>query len=373
MTIFHRAVPRWSSLIMTLFCVALLICNLALAQSPKANSGQKAVTRQVPGKPTPAKPAAPKAAPATQPAPVARPATSNDKPVSDEKPVVSDEKPTPTVKSEPIEVGGKYLLRYKFKMGETLRWEVEHKAEVRTTVAGTTQTAETTTASVKAWVVTRVHEDGNAKFTHLVERVDMRNKLTGRQEVHYNSQTDKKAPEGFEQMAKEVGVPLTLVLTDNKGTVLQRQELLAAPNSRTGQIVVPLPTERVAVGDVWNIPKDVPVTLKDKSVKQVKTRQRFKLESVNNNIAVLQVESQILSPIHDPQLEAQLIQYDFNGTIRFDLEAGRVISQQCDLDKRVHGFQGDASTMHYVTRFTEKLLPSSLNTATRPVVGPEQK
>jgi len=136
---------------------------------------------------------------------------------------------------------------------------------------------------------------------------------------------------------------------------------------------VPLPTERVAVGDVWNIPKDVPVMLKDKKVKQVKTRQRFKLESVNNGIATLQVESQILSPIHDPQLEAQLIQYDFNGIICFDLESGRIISQQCDLDKRVHGFQGDASTMHYMTRFTEKLLPSSLSSAKRPVAGPEQK
>jgi hypothetical protein len=344
-----------------MFTAAMLVGEKATAQTTGKNGvGQRSITRQSPTKTSPTKAVAP---------------DTQTTPVTEDKPASSEDATAPATTSEPIEVDGKYLLRYKFKLGERLRWEVEHKAEVRTTVAGTTQTAETTTVSVKAWVITRISEGGNAKFTHLVERVDMRNKLTGRQEVHYNSETDDKAPEGFETIAKEVGVPLTLILTDNKGTILQREDLLSAPNARSSQIVVPLPNQRVAVGEVWSIPKDVPITLKDKSVKQVKTRQRFTLESVKDGIANLQVESQILSPIHDPQLEAQLIQYDFNGTIRFDLEAGKVVSQQCDLDKRVHGFQGDASSMHYMTHFTEKLLPSNVTSATRPqpVAGPQQK
>ena len=37
--------------------------------------------------------------------------------------------------------------------------------------------------------------------------------------------------------------------------------------------------------------------------------------------------------------------------------------------------QGDASTMHYMTHFSEKLLPSNLGSAQRPlpVAGPQQK
>ena len=34
-----------------------------------------------------------------------------------------------------------YDLAYKFKVGETLRWEVIHKATVRTSIQGTTETA----------------------------------------------------------------------------------------------------------------------------------------------------------------------------------------------------------------------------------------
>ena len=37
----------------------------------------------------------------------------------------------------------KYTLRYKFQPGETVRWEVEHRSKVRTTVSGTTQNTET--------------------------------------------------------------------------------------------------------------------------------------------------------------------------------------------------------------------------------------
>jgi hypothetical protein len=44
------------------------------------------------------------------------------------------------------------------------------------------------------------------------------------------------------------------------------------------------------------------------------------------------------------------------GWVKFDLEAGRVVSQQLELDKHVVGFNGPASSMHYVTRVTETLL-----------------
>ena len=91
----------------------------------------------------------------------------------------------------------KYTLRYKFHPGETIRWEVEHRSNVRTTVSGTTQTAETLSISVKAWRVAEVQPDGTATFEHSVEWVDMRQKLTGRDEVRYNSRTDAKPPRGL--------------------------------------------------------------------------------------------------------------------------------------------------------------------------------
>jgi hypothetical protein len=80
-------------------------------------------------------------------------------------------------------------------------------------------------------------------------------------------------------------------------------------------------------------------------------------------VATIQVDSQVLSPVNDPAIEAQLIQRLSQGTVTFDLSRGRVLEQQLDLDKQVIGFSGPASSMHYVTRFTERLMAGRERTA----------
>src|SRR3990172_5528165 len=57
-----------------------------------------------------------------------------------------------------------YDLRYKLAAGETLRYEVEHRASIRSTIDETTQAAQTQTNSVKAWKVTDVLPNGEIEF-----------------------------------------------------------------------------------------------------------------------------------------------------------------------------------------------------------------
>ncbi|MBX7167222.1 MAG: hypothetical protein K1X74_12910 [Pirellulales bacterium] len=249
-----------------------------------------------------------------------------------------------------------YTLRYKFQPGQVLRWQVEHRAEIRTTVGGTTQTAETISGSIKAWRVISVEENGNATFEHLVESVEMRQKLAGRQDVYYNSQTDKQPPSGFEQVAANVGVTLTIFTVDNRGAILRREDKRSQPNNQTGQITIPLPDEAVAVGHTWSRPYDIEVTLKTGELKSIKTRQRFTLAEVTGDVARIEIATEILTPIHDPAIEAQLIQRESAGTVQFDIAAGRIVGQQIDLDKSVVGYAGEGSSLRYITRFSEELL-----------------
>jgi len=267
----------------------------------------------------------------------------------------------------------KYQLRYKFATGETVRWDVEHRATVRTTVSGTTQTANTVSKSVKIWHVTDVQPDGSATFIHSVESVDMEQEMEGRQAVHYNSDTDEKAPLGFEDVAKQVGVPLAEITINASGKVIKRDQKVPQPNATGGEMTLPLPDEAVPVGHVWTLPDEVRIPAKDGHFRIVKTREKFTLESVKNGVATIHVETQVLTPINDPAVEAQLIQRESRGYVRFDIEKGRIVGQQMDLDKQVHGFQGDSSLLHYQTRFTEKLLPEHAATARRDrhPAGPE--
>jgi hypothetical protein len=265
-----------------------------------------------------------------------------------------------------------YQLRYQFKPGEMLRWEVEHRAQIRTTVAGTTQTAETTSISVKVWKINAVDAQGNATFEHMVESVDMRQKLTGRQEVRYDSTTDKEVPPGFQDVAKNVGVLLSVITIDRQGKIIHRDDKREQPASATTHMAVPLPDNAVAIGEHWLVPYEVTATAKDGSIRTIKMRQQVTLEEVTGGVATLDVEAQVLSPVRDPTIEAQLVQSELNGKVRFDISSGRVLSQKNNSDKHVVGYQGATSSMHYVAQFAEKLLGDPQRTASKPkIAGPQ--
>ena len=250
-----------------------------------------------------------------------------------------------------------YTLRYKLRRGEEIRTKVSQLATIETTISGSSQTTQMISLSTKLWRVKRVDAAGNMTFEHLVEDVDMRNEMSGRQEVHYNSQTDKKAPPGYEDVAKSLNTPLAVVTIDAAGTVISRDEKHRPAIDASGSVLVmPLPKEPAAIGFVWMLPGEVTVPLEDGSVKTIQTRQRYELEKVKDGIATIAVETQIITPVSNPKIRAQLIQRLWKGHIRFDIDAGHMVSQRTDLDERVLSFSGPESSMHYVARFTEEMV-----------------
>jgi hypothetical protein len=251
----------------------------------------------------------------------------------------------------------KYTLRYQFHPGDVLRWNVVHRCRIRTSVSDSTQNAETNTTSVKLWRVRAVTPDGTATFEHLVESVDMRQSLTGREDVHYDSKTDLHAPPGFEDVAQAVGVTLSVVTMDVQGKVLQRKRSpIKASIASEGDMTVRMPDGPIAVGHEWSFPHDIEVPLPGGGIKKIKSVQTFKLLSVKTGVASIRVATQILTPLNDPALESQVMQYESSGTVRFDIDAGRMLGQQMDVDRGVVGFRGEASSIRYASRFTEEFL-----------------
>ncbi|MEM6656206.1 MAG: hypothetical protein AAF596_10405, partial [Planctomycetota bacterium] len=94
------------------------------------------------------------------------------------------------------------------------------------------------------------------------------------------------------------------------------------------------------------------------------TRRHMTLRSVKGGVALIKAQHQVLTPV-TPPIEAQLAQRLMSGTIRFHLAEGRILSQQMDVDKRVLGFAGQTSSMHYVMRMKERLIPTPAKVASR--------
>ncbi|MCS7238398.1 MAG: hypothetical protein NZ899_09015 [Thermoguttaceae bacterium] len=259
---------------------------------------------------------------------------------------------------------GPYLLRYRFQPGEIVRWEVVQQARVKTTVGGTTQTAESVARSVKLWKVLETKPDGTATFEHRVESVEMWQKLTGREEVRYNSQSGQEPPRGFEAIAQSINVPLATVTINSRGQILKRtRHPVKAPVDTEPLMTILLPEEPVQPGASWSFPYEIELPLENGTMKLIKAAEIYKLREVKAGIAIIEVATKVLTPINDPRLEAKLVQREREGIVRFDIAAGRLLEQQIDLDRRVVGFSGPASTLQYVSRITEVLLPSQPVTA----------
>ena len=90
------------------------------------------------------------------------------------------------------------------------------------------------------------------------------------------------------------------------------------------------------------------------TIKKIQTQQQYKLEKVEAGVATINVTTQVLTPISDPKLQSQIVQRLQNGTIKFDVDAGRLLHKQFDIDQEVFGFSGPESHMQYLARFTEE-------------------
>jgi hypothetical protein len=252
----------------------------------------------------------------------------------------------------------KHDLQYKLTAGTVLRYAVDHRAAIRSTIDETTQEAQTKTESVKAWKVTDVLPSGEIEFMSVVERVHMLNRLPDRAPVEYDSEKDKTPPPGYDDTAAAIGVPLSVVRMTPRGKVVSHKVKHRQPAAdEDTQVVTRLPYEPVAIGATWDEPFDVTVEIDSGGTKSIQTRRHYKLTDVANGIATIEVTYQILSPI-DARIESQLVQRLMKGTVRFDVEKGRIDSQLFEVDKRVLGFAGPTSSMHYVMRMEEKLTES---------------
>ncbi len=374
---------------LTAILLAVFVTSLGVAQTPAAKATP---AKAVPATAAPAangtragaKPAAPATLPAaTMPAKQATSAPAKAaEPQSLAVPTVgkpSEIKITAEQATAPVEGATvakprleKIALNYRFVKGETLRSKVTQQTRVETSIGGSTQIAEMASVSVKRWVVKDVDKDGNVTFETQWDSIDMRQKMTGREEVHYNSVTDKTPPAGYDQIATMIGKPLSLITIDPRGKITRREAkdadtkktLSTSTYQAEQQLLVPLPAEAVTLGQPWSIPTDIKVSLDDnKSSRTIQARHRYEIEKIDGNVAVIGHET-ILPPMSDPEIRSQVIQQLGRGKVHFDLKTGKVLMQVSEVDERVIGFRGAESSIHFLSKFTEELLPAAAAPAT---------
>lgn len=248
-------------------------------------------------------------------------------------------------------------LEYRFLPHEKIDMEVSHRAITETTVGATSQSTETATDSTKTWTVVAVNPAGRATLEHSVDDVTMTSRTSDRGQIRWSSRGDEPPPPGYEQVRASLGVPLSRLVVDRSGRVIERHDLRHCPTSSTGDlVVVPLPEGPVAAGAEWTVPQEVVVEVPGGLRKAVRTRLRYRLVAVRDGIATIRVDTTVLTPIDDPRLESRLLERIWDGTIEFDIDRGRVLSRATGIDRRVVGFEGPESSVRYKSSLEETLV-----------------
>lgn len=255
-------------------------------------------------------------------------------------------------------------LRYRFTPGTVIRSEVTHLAKNGTRIDSVQQDATSRTVTDKSWTVIEV-ADGKTTFDYRIDAIDMSQQVNNGNEIRYSSReaTDELPPVQFAHAADKVGTIVSTIQIDDQGMVIARSDIHNPPHMGMGDVTVPLPKSPVAVGATWEIAREMRIERKDKNFRLVKFREFFKLEKVSAGIATISVRSEPLSTIADPAEEAQVLQQLSNGTIQFDIDAGRMISKELAWDHQVVAFSGPGSVFEYSARLDDHVVATE--TATR--------
>ena len=249
--------------------------------------------------------------------------------------------------------GDKHTLAYKFTPGEEVRTRVVQLSTVDTKIKGQVSVAKSSSVSTKVWKITAVDAKGNITLENSVADVNMWQNVTGKPEIKYNSLTDKHPPLGYQYVADSIGKPLATLTISPSGKLVDRRSDLPQMSTGLGDLAVPLPEGPVKEGDTWETPEEVRLKIDDVHL-AIKIRQFYRLVTVQTGVATISVETQILTPVRDPKILSQLVQRMQKGTIKFDIDAGRLLHKQMDLDQSILGFNGPESHMQYLSRTTEE-------------------
>jgi hypothetical protein len=246
----------------------------------------------------------------------------------------------------------KTLLRYRFKKGEELRWNVLHTLKMKNIIGGREENIETRSRAVKIWKTLDVDKQGAAIFEYRVEDIDMHQAQTGFDDIVYSSRRDKTIPVEFSNLERKIGVPLARIKIDPLGATTKQPIREYEGRIEENRIVIPLPAEPVGLGLSWSEIEEIDLPQPNQTVKKIKMRREYTLEKIQSGLATIKFATVNFTPL-TPKEKTELLKHFSSGTMDLDLEAGHFIRHQATVDEHVVGIQETSDSIRYLARVTE--------------------
>lgn len=285
--------------------------------------------------------------------------------------------------------GTAHHLAYRFKPGQTVRYESVQNAKFVSQFSGNVETALNKTELRKAYQVKKVNTDGSAELELVIEWVRMKADFGG---GAVPTEFDSKDPAAktqakFKDVLRNVGKPQALLLVSPTGKVLKVHEMaLVTPapvgvnniqlKDMTGKddfnFLTVFPEHAVKLGESWVEKFNIMVVVEGNLKKTLDAQRTYKLDSVEGQLVTITFKTSILTPIKDNNIAIQLIQRETSGKLVFDTTLGAVISRTVDSDKSVINPAGANTAMHSTSHLLERIVTKTADISDVPTESAKQ-
>ncbi|HUQ70240.1 MAG TPA: hypothetical protein VM165_11985 [Planctomycetaceae bacterium] len=264
--------------------------------------------------------------------------------------------------------GTTYPLAYKFTPGTFAHYEVTQKSVILSRYEQGQEKMNNESTTTKHFRVVTADAAGVAQLEPIIDRVKMAVTFNDVNKVEYDSADPGPAPRGFEAVAATIGKSTARIHLTPNGELTKVTALPDAPASLTAlaakadpsmNFLIPLPREAVGIGAVWKDRYQVPVVVGEGLSQPVTLQREFALTKVTGAVATITFQTKIITPMDNPQVQAQLLQRTPAGTIEFDLDRGLIVAQTTKASGEVVQAFGANTKMQASLETTERLIPQT--------------
>lgn len=247
--------------------------------------------------------------------------------------------------------------QFRWQKGQTLTYKIKHVTSVVEVIDKTTNASNSNLDLVNRWKVIDVDAKGVATLT--LTLVSMRNeqkRANGDTLLFDSNDLEKSTPELREQMKKFIGQTVAALRMDGYGRVVEVTQGSAATLETEPPFIVIFPAATAAAGQVWrrqfNVVLDPPYGTGEK----FEAEQRYDCKKLDAGKATVAVTTHYKAMPESPRERLPLLQKDVQGEIVFDVQAGRLVSAQLNIDKTIENHQGKGSSYQFKSQYTRMLV-----------------
>jgi hypothetical protein len=247
--------------------------------------------------------------------------------------------------------------RFQWQANQTLRFHVEQTTTVREFADGQQTDTLTKMSLVKSWRVLEVDAGGVATIQLSLASLRLETRAPdGASSIFDSAKPDPMQPELNKEMSQYIDKPIATMRIDGKGNVVEVKESKFGPGSRYLSDLpfkMTLPEMGLQAGQTWERAYKTKLEPPHGAGETFDSLQKYTCHQTEKGMAVVTMTTTIQGQPESAADRIPLLPMQLEGTLYFDVNAGRYRGARLKLERTFENHRGDGSKYIFSTTFTE--------------------